>query len=75
MSPSEYKRPFMSHPYDYFQMRQAALMREAEYERLLAQLPGRSKLNIFHQNWFSWLALHLSSLRASLVHKTTLVRP
>jgi hypothetical protein len=64
---SEFVRPPMSHPYDYFQMRQAILLREAEQERLAREAAGESR-GEFEHGWARWLGLRMISRGEQLAH-------
>ena len=67
MRSSEFVRPPMSHPYDYFQMRQVALLREAEQERLAREAVSDSH-NESDRGWARWLGLHMISWGQHLAH-------
>lgn len=67
MRPSEFMRPPMSHPYDYFQMRQAALLREAEQERLAREAVGDSHVES-DRGLIRWFGLRMISWGEHLAH-------
>jgi hypothetical protein len=68
MKPTELVRPPLSHPYDYFQMRQAILLREAAQERLAQQVSSQQNYRTFYHGWGKWFGLRMISWGEHLAH-------